>query len=62
MPPADSVEMYVALMNFTGSVHPNIVANVNQASLLWLLHLCSCPMPACQPASRQPEESAVAQF
>jgi hypothetical protein len=30
MAPAESVEMYVALMNFTGSVHPNIVANVNQ--------------------------------
>ncbi|GFH26478.1 vacuolar protein sorting-associated protein 35, partial [Haematococcus lacustris] len=30
MAPADAVEMYVALMNFTGSVHPNLVTNVNQ--------------------------------
>lgn len=30
MAAGDAVEMYVALMNFTGSVHPNIVSNVNQ--------------------------------
>lgn len=30
MSPADAIEMYVALMGFTGSVHPNIVENVNQ--------------------------------
>mmetsp|Transcript_10243 Transcript_10243/g.17835 ORF Transcript_10243/g.17835 Transcript_10243/m.17835 type:complete len:833 (-) Transcript_10243:476-2974(-) len=30
MPAADAIEMYVALMNFTGNVHPNIVENVNQ--------------------------------
>ena len=30
MAAADKVEMFVALMNFTGSVLPNIVENVNQ--------------------------------
>jgi hypothetical protein len=32
MPAVDAIEMYVALMNFTGSVHPNAIENVNQAS------------------------------
>jgi hypothetical protein len=30
MPAADAVEMYAALMNFTGSVHPQEVDKVNQ--------------------------------
>jgi hypothetical protein len=34
MPPADAVEMYVALMNFTGAVHPNVVTNVNQVCVM----------------------------
>jgi hypothetical protein len=33
MAAADKVEMFVALMNFTGSVLPNIVENVNQVSI-----------------------------
>lgn len=33
LPAADAVEMYVALMNFTGAVHPNMVENVNQVGL-----------------------------
>eukprot|EP00798_Chlamydomonas_sp_ICE-L_P013366 gene13366-19212_t len=32
MPSADAVEMYVALMGFTGSVLPNVVENVNQTA------------------------------
>ncbi|KAF5843796.1 vacuolar protein sorting-associated protein 35-domain-containing protein [Dunaliella salina] len=34
MPAADAVEMYAALMNFTGSVHPQEVDKVNKALLL----------------------------
>lgn len=35
MAAADKVEMFVALMNFTGSVLPNIVENVNQVGSAW---------------------------
>jgi hypothetical protein len=36
IPAVDAIEMHVALMNFTGSVHPNLVDNVNQ--------VCVCVM------------------
>ena len=63
MSAADAVEMYVALMNFTGAVHPNQIDNVNQVGacllgrgqacvLLEAMHASPQVMakPACQPA------------
>ena len=40
MAQADKVEMFVALMNFTGSVLPNIVENVNQVWIFIHLRVC----------------------
>ena len=41
MAAADKVEMFVALMNFTGSVLPNIVDNVNQVGISSMCAPCS---------------------
>ena len=42
MASADKIEMFVALMNFTGNVHPNLVSHVNE--VLSAAYLALAPM------------------